>query len=475
LFPDQKSTRTLDLLTKNYAADTRMKDVIGRFNPWDDSCDGLLRAVMEKHADKATCARACRLRLIVRQTDITNAEEYLAKPNLRRNLEQRTPNGVTYYRKVVANLEQNRKDAEDLQKLLEGKYAGVLPRPILQKPIPDVDLTDLEGKKHCFRDLKGKIVVIELMATDQPLHHLDEDLKVQAEFMRRYKDRPVAFVNIGLDERIETFQELLRKHPSPAWNCWAGAHSDFAYDWRQDVTHNPDCLWIDPEGCYQLNGSVNRETLDELLVLMNASGKLGKRTKATDAFAELSEKHRKACADPQELDHVSSRFPKLYSDLAERFADEPVSFYFAWHNVCQFYRCADSEQELARSVKFIAKHHVSHPDMKYLLEWISTKPYFAGWEEETRLASAVFDSSSDPETQGYACRILLRAREHDLIAARYYLDHPEEHEALESQRPDGRDYYKHITKAIDSNKKLIPAYEELLKTKFAVVLEKEQK
>jgi RNA polymerase sigma factor (sigma-70 family) len=494
-FPEEGWDRTMELLAEQHVTDDRLNDLIATMTVWGDAAGALMRAILENHGDKVTRARACKMLLRMRRYDIVAAEEYLAKPNLQRNFEQRTINGKAYYRKVVANLDDNRKEAEELGKLLKGKYSGVLPELAWNKPIPDAVLTDLGGTQYKLSELKGKIVILNIFSTDTPGRESSADSMIgqQPKHGRKYQGKPVVVFNICTNEKKEAFVEYLKKHPTPACNCWVGARSEFAYDWHDDRPDNPNCLLIDADGNLRMHGvagNILEDQLDEKFALMGASGKLGKPTRATEAFVELQDKYEKAVAENnekrttartgaelEELDRTAPRrtFGVQFNDLAEKYADDPASFYILQYNLFAFCRWEDKPVQTPRALELLAKHHAGHADMRNLLQSTRELSLGAHQLEVKRLATAVFEKSADRTAQGYACRLLMHASESELRAAQYYLDNPDFQEGLEKERPDGREYYKKLVADMDKIKLRITEYEALLKDKYAGLLEEEVK
>jgi RNA polymerase sigma factor (sigma-70 family) len=484
--------RTQDLLARHFAADGRMKDLVPTLRPWGEADSRLLRAVLDKHPDKVTRARACKELLRLRQYDVTGAQEYIDKPQIRRNLEQRTPNGVAYYRDLLANLERNKKEVDELTKLTKDRYAGVLPEVAWNRPVPDAELTDLDGKKYKLSDFRGKLVILNFFAADKP-GPLDTVLMFQAKHARMYKDKLVVF-NVGLDEQKETFQEFLKKNPTPAINCWAGSRSEFAYDWTGERHQNPDSILIDPDGIYHMQGVFSylvEDFADKLLCETAARGRGVKATPVTEGFvalrkefdrvqAEEAEKQRQGRPSevPDTLDKAVAYwgFPKKLNDLAEKYPDDPASFQVLRYNLIEYGGFfLENRAQIERSLTLLAKHHAAHSDMGDFLRSLPRLALVVSPDLVPRLARAVADKNRDPAARARGYRLLVKASEAELSLAQYYLEHPEHREALEKERPDGRAYFKELTGRTDAIKKEIADYQRLLKEKYADALPDDEK
>jgi thiol-disulfide isomerase/thioredoxin len=248
--------QVMGLLRRDHVASPKMKHIVRLLVKRDDDTASLLRDLIAKSPDRKVGAQACRLLLDYTGTEVKTAEEITDKPFLKPLLERRV--GEEYLKRVLTDLEKNKKEVADLTDLLADKYKGALPDLATGMLLPESLVDDLAGKKVKLADLRGKVVVLMLLATTDATATKIADH--QRELAKKYADRPLVVVNIFVDEKKEAVADFLKKNPTPWTTAWGGAKDNLLEDWGLPAT--PATFVLDGRGVIR---SRNRGTLDEVL------------------------------------------------------------------------------------------------------------------------------------------------------------------------------------------------------------------
>ncbi len=250
--------QVMGLLRRDHVASPKMKHVVRLLVKRDDDTASLLRDLISKNPDRKVAAQACRLLLDYTGTEVQTAAEITAKPYLKPLLERRA--GEEYLKRVLTDLEKNKKEAAELTDLLADKYKGVLPDLAAGMLLPEVAVEDLAGKKVKLADLRGKVVVLHLLATtDAGAVGLAEH---QRDLAKKYTDRQLVVVNVFVDEQKEAVHEFLKKNPAPGTNGWCGAKDNLLEEWGLSAT--PATFVLDARGVIRSRNRT-RAALDEML------------------------------------------------------------------------------------------------------------------------------------------------------------------------------------------------------------------
>jgi peroxiredoxin/soluble cytochrome b562 len=245
-------------LRSNHAANPKMKHVVRLLVKHTDETADLLRALITTHPDKKVAARACALLLDYVGPMARAAEEVTEKPFLKPLMERRA--GADYLKRILTDLEKNQKEVKEVTELLADKYKGVLPDLSEGKPLPDVVVEDLAGKKVKLSDLHGKVLVLYILATTD--NHATIITDHQRELSKKYADKPLAILNVFVDEKKEAVTEFLKKNGTPWTNSWAGAKDNLLEDWGLPAT--PATFTLDAKGVIRYRDRY-RGTLDDVL------------------------------------------------------------------------------------------------------------------------------------------------------------------------------------------------------------------
>jgi hypothetical protein len=245
-------------LRNDHAANPKMKHLVRLLVKHTDETADLLRALVAGSPDKKVAALACTLLLDYVGAMARTGEEIVDKPYLKPLLERRA--GADYLKRILLDLEKNQKETKELTELLADKYKGVLPEIAVGKPLPELSVEDVEGKKVKLGDLRGKVVVLNILATTDDNAAIIADH--QRELSKKHADKPLAVVNVFVDGNKESVTEFLKKHPTPWTNCWAGSKDSLLEDWCLPAT--PATFTLDANGVLRYRDRY-RATLDEVL------------------------------------------------------------------------------------------------------------------------------------------------------------------------------------------------------------------
>ncbi len=246
------------LLRRDDADNPRMKHVVRLLTKRNDETADLLRALIAKNPDKKTAAQACRLLHDHVGDEAKMGEEISDKLYLQPLFERRT--SADFLKRVLADLEKNKKEAKEMTDLLADKYKDVLPELSVGKPLPDFTVEDLAGRKVKLSDLRGKVVVLSILSTQDKQAAVIADH--QRELAKKYEGQPLALVNVFVDEKKDAVTEFLKKHPTPGTNSWVGSKDNLLEDWNLPKT--PATFTLDAKGDIRYRDRY-RAALDDVL------------------------------------------------------------------------------------------------------------------------------------------------------------------------------------------------------------------
>lgn len=235
--------KAITLLKEHYATKPQIKVLLrslGMYN--DEGADGLVRDVIARNPDRKLQALACRSLL----TGLQGVAEMIGKikgdPEIRQSFV--SVRGKAYVDKLLAEHDKKIKEAAELKKMLQEKYADVLVDVAVGKPAPEIVSQDIDGKETKLSDLKGKVVVLDIWATWCP--PCRDMIPHEREMVERLKDKPFALVSISADEKKETLKDFLSKEKMPWTHWWNGTEGSVIEDWN--IQYFPTVYVIDAQG-----------------------------------------------------------------------------------------------------------------------------------------------------------------------------------------------------------------------------------
>jgi thiol-disulfide isomerase/thioredoxin len=236
-------TKGITMLKDLYATKPEIKPLLrplGSAN--DEAAEGLIREVMAKNPDRKLQAMACRSLVAGMEGIAEMVEKIKSDSALHRNFE--AVRGKPYVDKLIADNDKRIKEAAELKKTLQDKYADVIADVTIGKPAPEIVIQDIDGKAAKLSDLKGKVVVLDIWATwCAPCRAM---IPHEREMVERLKDKPFALVSISADEKKETLKEFLSKEKMPWTHWWNGSQGGVIEDWN--IQYFPTIYVIDADG-----------------------------------------------------------------------------------------------------------------------------------------------------------------------------------------------------------------------------------
>lgn len=136
---------------------------------------------------------------------------------------------------------------------------------LLGKPLPNIELSDLDGKPANAGELSGKVVLIDFWATNCPpcLEELPELRRLHAD----HHEAGFEVLAVSLDEDEETVREFLSRSPAP-WRVFLSATDGDATRGKFGVETIPANFLVAPDGTVarvDLHGADLKAEVERLL------------------------------------------------------------------------------------------------------------------------------------------------------------------------------------------------------------------
>jgi len=126
------------------------------------------------------------------------------------------------------------------------------------KVAPDVEGTDLDGKKVKLSSYKGKVVVIDIWATWCP--PCRAMIPHERELVKKMEGKPFVLLSISADAKKETLTEFIKTEPMPWAHWWDGQSGPVTKAFR--VRFFPTIYVLDTKGVIRFKG-VRGEAMDK--------------------------------------------------------------------------------------------------------------------------------------------------------------------------------------------------------------------
>jgi thiol-disulfide isomerase/thioredoxin len=235
--------RALAMLTQDHAKTTKMGKLLKKLQGGPDNAPvrALLLDIAENNKDKAT--RAYAYRALIKQSEqaATFAERLKDDADLKERMEK--ARGKEAVQRVLGLAATSEKDISAFRAKLDGDLKGIFVDVSVGKPAPEVNISDIDGKKVKLSDLKGKVVVLDFWATwCGPCKAMIPHTR---ELVKKMDGKPFVFVSISADDKKETVKQFVEKTPMP-WTHWFSGPESLVEEW--EIEAFPTIFVLDAKG-----------------------------------------------------------------------------------------------------------------------------------------------------------------------------------------------------------------------------------
>jgi thiol-disulfide isomerase/thioredoxin len=227
--------KAVDILAKHHTANPKVRQIIPMMERAGEPGVRFLRAVIAaaKGDEKATATLTLAKALVTTSDQVGDSAKAAA---LMKEAESMLETAARDFKDVRAGQGTVGKEAEE--ELTAIKAVGV------GRPAPDVEGTDLDGKKLKLSSYRGKVVVLDIWATwCGPCVAM---IPHERELVARLKDKPFVFLSVSADQKKEALTGFLEKTAMPWSHWWDGA--DRAVQKAYHVQYFPNIFVIDAKG-----------------------------------------------------------------------------------------------------------------------------------------------------------------------------------------------------------------------------------
>ncbi|MCH7513668.1 MAG: TlpA family protein disulfide reductase, partial [Bacteroidetes bacterium] len=162
---------------------------------------------------------------------------------------------------------------EKLNEFLKRRY---LSNPVLPKrsKLPYFYLMDSSEVYHSSGDFQGKILLINFWATS--CKPCIKEFPSENALAEKYKDEPVAVINICMESSVDSWKRIIRKHGLKTVNLYSQGNWDKKLTKNFDINGWPHSVLVDWNGnivqnkCPRASKNVDK-LIDQLLLEMNES------------------------------------------------------------------------------------------------------------------------------------------------------------------------------------------------------------
>jgi peroxiredoxin len=132
------------------------------------------------------------------------------------------------------------------------------------KTAPDVEGTDLDGKKVKLSSYRGKVVVLDIWATwCGPCRAM---IPHEREMVKKLEKKPFVLLSVSADDKKETLEEFVKKEPMPWSHWWDGPSGAVLKAFK--VEFFPNIYVIDAKGVIRhkhIRGEELEKAIEELI------------------------------------------------------------------------------------------------------------------------------------------------------------------------------------------------------------------
>ena len=208
-------TKAADILLENHIDSPKIGVALAAMVDNGPPGQVFLETVLERAMNKEVQALAIYYNAVAKENRISAAEGPGTDPE--KVAKARTE--VTEEMQKAARLSPETKVGEmTLAKMVETELAGL--KINVGNPVPEVEGTDLDGKKVKLSSLKGKVVLFDFWATwCGPCRAM---IPHERELVEKYKDKPFAIVSVSADSEKGDLTEFLSTEKMPWTHWWDG-------------------------------------------------------------------------------------------------------------------------------------------------------------------------------------------------------------------------------------------------------------
>jgi thiol-disulfide isomerase/thioredoxin len=156
-----------------------------------------------------------------------------------------------------------------LAKMVEAELVAV--KIGVGNPLPEVEGTDLEGKKAKLSALKGKVILFDIWATwCGPCRAM---IPHERELVEKFKDKPFVIVSVSADDEKSDLTEFLSKEAMPWTHWWDGSKGSVTKMFK--IKAFPTMYLIDAKGVirHKWIGNPGNEKIDKAVEELVAEAK----------------------------------------------------------------------------------------------------------------------------------------------------------------------------------------------------------
>jgi thiol-disulfide isomerase/thioredoxin len=239
--PPPQAKEAFDRLVRDHLANPAIQELLPALEARPDG-EGILRKIREQNSSK--------LVKVMAGLSLANMLTEGAKPS-------RTAEAETVLVSVVAEAKSIKDFPADKLREAEGNLFE-LRHLSIGKSAPDIESTDLDGKKVKLSDYKGKVVVLDIWTTWCP--PCRAMIPHERELVKKLEGKPFVLVSVSGDDDKETVTKFIEKEPMP-WTHWFNGPSGGILE-KWNVKFFPTIYVIDSKGTIRFKNIRNKE-LDE--------------------------------------------------------------------------------------------------------------------------------------------------------------------------------------------------------------------